>query len=408
MTKHIRSVTLIFIGLLLTNQVASAADSTVPEPFQRFDASSTHTINYHDLNAVLKEVVVDAGRSSREKADSTRAKTGTRMKANVKRTTINEGNRFYYEAFGDDEELRQVLRDIQRNLEGLPTEAPLEYFSRDVQLAYWLNLYNVTIINEIIKVYPERKLKKLLTGKKSILTKKILTIAGIPLSLDDIQHTILRQNYDNNPLIMYGLYQGIIGGPNIRRSVYTGANVQRNLADNAAEFVNSNRGTYPEDKKVFRASSLYDRNRGYFENFQADLKKHLLLYLQGEERGELQTSTTIKPNINDWTVTDLYGSYPQLGGSLAQNRAALLDSVQTSTPDSGVALPNYGSSDRIISKSSPSSYVNPELILYLRELKSKQDASDPDKVEVTVEELGEVPVEPDPDSRSGPDDQEND
>lgn len=36
--------------------------------------------------------------------------------------------------------------------------------------------------------------------------------------------------------------------------------MQRSLADNAAEFVNSNRGTYAKDEKVFRASSLYDRN----------------------------------------------------------------------------------------------------------------------------------------------------
>ena len=40
--------------------------------------------------------------------------------------------------------------------------------------------------------------------------------------------------------------------------------MQRSLADNAAEFVNSNRGTYAKDEKVFRASSLHDRNRVYF------------------------------------------------------------------------------------------------------------------------------------------------
>ena len=44
--------------------------------------------------------------------------------------------------------------------------------------------------------------------------------------------------------------------------------MQRSLADNAAEFVNSNRGTYAKDEKVFRASSLYDRNRVYFNELQ--------------------------------------------------------------------------------------------------------------------------------------------
>jgi hypothetical protein len=182
--------------------------------------------------------------------------------------------------------------------------------------------------------------------------------------------------------------------------------------------VNSNRGTYAKDEKVFRASSLYDRNREYFEDFQADLRKHLLVYLQGVERGELEASTTIKPDISDWTVTDLYGSYPQLGGSMASNSAALLDSSGSSTKadksgggaptPASISAPSYGNSNRIIAKSSTTDYVSPELIIQLQELKLKQDKSNLDKARVTVEELGEVPVEPDVDSDSDSGDQEND
>ena len=65
------------------------------------------------------------------------------------------------------------------------------------------------MLNEIIEVYPKRDLKKLFRGKKSILDKKLLVVADVPLSLNDIQFTILKQNYDNNPLIIYGLYQGL-------------------------------------------------------------------------------------------------------------------------------------------------------------------------------------------------------
>ncbi len=406
MTKSGWSLTSMLVGLLLANTAVSATGSTVPEPFQRFDASSNFRIDYAELNAFLKMAVVDTGRSSREVAAPSRAKTGTRMKANVKRSTIKEGNRFYFEGFRGNEESQQVLQDIQKHLEGLPSEAPLEYFSRDEQLAYWLNLYNFTLLNEIVKIYPKRKLKKFLTGKKSILDQKILKVAGIPLSLNDIQHTILRQNYENNPLIMYGLYQGVIGGPNIRKSAYTGLNVHRNLANNAAEFVNSNRGTYAKDERVFRASSLYDRNREYFGDFQADLKKHLLVYLQAPEKGELQAAKTIKPDISDWTITDLYGSYPQLGGSFADNSAALLNATTTNTSTAegnlAVAGPSYANSLRVQAKASTRSYVSPELETYLQEIKLKQAVANQQKSTVTVEELGEVPVEgssdPDPGS----------
>ena len=168
---------------------------------------------------------------------------------------------------------------------------------------------------------------------------------------------------------------------------------------------------------MFRASSLYDRNREYFEDFQADLKKHLLVYLQGPERSQLQASSTIKPDINDWTVTDLYGSYPQLGGSMASNSAALLDATGTSTKaetgggapnPASISAPSYGNSNRIVAKSSTTDYVSPELIIQLQEIKLKQDKSNLDKARVTLEELGEVPVELDVNSDSDSDDQEND
>lgn len=414
MIKRDLPIIVLFLGLLQVGFPLFAAQATVPEPFREFDPASSYTINYAELNAVLKKTVVDVGRSDREKANPTHAKTGTRMKAHVKRSTVNEGNRFTYEIFGGDPETQQVMLDIQKVLEAIPSEAPLKYFSRDEQLAYWLNLYNVTLINQVIKVYPKRKLKKLLEGKDSILKQKLLNVSGVPLSLDDIQYTILMQNYNSNPLVMYGLYQGIIGGPNIRKSAYTADNVQKNLKINATEFINSNRGTYPKNEEVFRASSLYDRNRDYFPNFQQDLRKHLLTFLEGQEKAELEASTTIKPDISDWTVTDLYGSYPELGGSLAENSAALLDSIQSvssgNTNSEGQFL-QFGSnhtfaSNKLIQKSSPRSYVSPELIIYLQEIKLKQETYNQEHGEVTVEELGEVPVEET--AESGPGGEEKD
>jgi hypothetical protein len=383
--------------------LANASDSAVPEPFQKFDDNSKYTINYDDLTNLLKTVVVDVGRSTRQKAEPTQAATGTRMKASVKRTTVNEGNRFYYETFDNNEEAQQLLVGIQKSLEQLPDEAPLEYFSRQEQLAYWLNLYNVTVLNEVIKLYPQRNLKKVLVGKKSILSKKLLNVAGIPLSLDDIQYTILKNNYDNDPLIIYGLYQGYIGGPNIRKRAYTGDDVYRALKNNANEFINSNRGTYSEDEKVFRVSSLYDRNRAYFPDFNSDLSKHLLTYLEAPERTELQSAKVLKPNIDDWSVTDLGGTYRNLGAVFADSNAALLDSVKGTTPMDGggvmAAAAGYGSAS-MASKGQPLTRISPELLMQLHELNVKRESTNLMNANVTMEELGEAPVEPEKDKDS--------
>jgi len=412
MKKYILFAVIVFCNLLIVNTMASASNSPVPEPFQRFDADSKYIINFDDLTAVLRTVVVDTGRSTREVAAPSQAKTGTRMKVSVKRSTMTEANRFYFETFVDNEEAQQLLVGIQKSLEQLPEEVSLEYFSRDEQLAYWLNLYNLTVLNEIIKVYPKRDLKKMLVGKKSMLSKKLLNVAGIPLSLNDIQFTILKQNYDSNPLIIYGLYQGYIGGPNIRRKAYTGADVYRSLENNAIEFTNSNRGTYSKDEKVFQVSSLYDRNRVYFPDFNSDLSAHLLAYLEGYERTELQQATKLKPDIDDWTVTDLGGTHRELGAAFADSNAALLDAVKGTTPADPLSGASYmgaavgAGSSSTASKAKPYNRIDPELLVKLHDLNLKREQTNIKNATVTVEELGTVPVEPE--SKPDPDPEKKD
>lgn len=317
----------------MLHDMANGAELAVPEPFRGFDDTSTYRISYDDLTDLLRTVVVDTGRSNRQAAEPARDITGTRMKAKVLKTA-NEGNRFYFETFNDSEKGQQFLRNMQASLQQLPTETPLENFSRDEQLAYWLNLYNVTVLNEIITVYPKRNLKGLFHGKDSIFDRQLLTVAGVSLSLNDIQFTILKHNYDDNPLVIYGLYQGIVGGPNIRKSAYSGDDVWRALEENADEFVNSNRGTFTREKSGFRVSSLYDRTREFFPEFDADLSQHLLTFLDGKERVALQSASTLKPDIDDYTVTDLGGSRHEVGRSLAQNNAALLDSYKSNRRNS--------------------------------------------------------------------------
>jgi hypothetical protein len=317
-------------GLLLCSSSLAAA-SQVPEPFQGSDEDSNYAISYENLNVLFDAVVVDIGRSNRKKAPREQQATGTRLKVRVNRWTINEGNRFYYEAFVGNETARAQLDEVKVGIENATAQVSLSNFSRDEQLAYWLNLYNVTILNEIVKVYPQNDLEKFLYGRDSILAKKLLVVEGVSLSLNDIQYTILKQNYDGNPLVIYGLYQGIIGSPNIRKNAYTGKTVYDALTNNAVVFINSNRGTAIKNAKKFRVSSFYERNETFFPNYHADLTAHLSQYLEGNELAALKTATTLKADIDDWTVTDLGGSRREIGGSLANNSAAMMGSVRGSS-----------------------------------------------------------------------------
>lgn len=375
--KYIRSAVLVSFGLLMIFGGAIAAQAEVPEPFRGYDDKSRYKLNYDNLTAALEVVVADVGRSDRKKAPRTEATTGTRMRVKINRSTINEGNRFYFETFVDNEESKQQLESIKDGIEQATSQVPLARLSRDEQLAYWLNLYNITVVNEIVKIYPQSNLENLLYGRKSILEKKLLTVEGVSLSLNDIQFTILKENYGSNPMVIYGLYQGIIGSPNIRRSAYTGANVHQALAENAVVFVNSNRGTAIKNEKVFRVSSFYERNAVYFPNFDADLSAHLLNYLEGDEQAALQVATRLKSDIDDWTVTDLGGSAREIGGSMALSNAALMGAV------SGASSSNYGGKATASSGSALS--INSALARQVQENKESDPETDEDEEESSEE-----------------------
>jgi len=385
------------------NTVASntVADTGVPEPFQGFDPTSENRINFRVLTKWLKTVVMDIGPSDRSAARNIPG-IGTRIAPKLSNKTSFEGNRVFYEDFVGNEEAKQVLKGIRKNLERIPSELPLEFFNRDEQLAYWLNLYNITILNEIVGVYPKRDLEDLLFGEDSVLSKKLLTVSGISLSLNDIQHSILKENYDNNPLIMYGLYQGIIGGPNIRPFAFSGTTVYRALANNAIEFINSNRGVSrdPSMNNVHKVSSLYERNRAYFPDFDANLSSHLLKYLQGDVRKNFNPESTLSPVINDWTVTDLFGTFPVVRTSAATNPAAFLGALVSTVPGDPALGGGYlgasigGATSAYMSKITGIRKISPMAYKHLIKINSKWAETNRKKGRVTMEELGEFPVDP--------------
>lgn len=328
-SKAMKAVGAAFLFMLF-NLVSFSAAAKVPEPFQGQDDDSTYYISYDDYSAILKLVVLDTGRSARRSAPRASAKIGTRVKSSRNVYTALEGNRINYAELKEGNNL-EVITAIRQSLEKVPTEVPFKLISSKEQLAYWLNLYNITLIEQVAKVYPKTKLEDFLyDDDDGILTQKLLNVAGVPLSLDDIQFNIVTAKFGYNPLIMYGFHQGTIGAPNIRRKAYDGKNVMRQLEANAEEFINSNRGVFKGKKGTMRVSSFYERNEDLFKDFDSDLRNHLLYYAESDYSHEIENAKRIRTNIKDMSINDLFGGYKERGGSANTNSAAL-SSLQNST-----------------------------------------------------------------------------
>ncbi len=343
---NVRYPTLVSVCFIFSVVLSLSVGALVDEQNQRFvgyDENSALTINYDDMSTLLKLSVFDVGKSFRQKVSEAKAEIGSRLKSTRNIHTALEANRFLFSAFKDPQN-RQVLEKIRASLQQVPDEVQLKEFNKNEQLAFWLNLYNITLLDELQKVSSKSKLGNYLYGKNSLLDKKLLKISDVDLSLNDIQHKIIYPKYDFDPLLMYGFYQGVIGGPNIRVSAYTAKNVFGQLADNALEFVNSNRGLFQGRKGTVRVSLFYKRNSDLFPDFENDLKKHLIKYAEDDFYSLVKNAQFIVADIKDMHIANLFGGARGYGRSSATNSAAMIDSTKIDPENTSNVFSNIESS----------------------------------------------------------------
>ncbi len=106
----------------------------------------------------------------------------------------------------------------------------------DERLAYWINVYNAVTIRGILHFYPTKSIKdhvSRLVGF-NIWQDYAFNAAGKDLSLDDIEHGILRRMRE--PRIHFAIVCAAMGCPRLRTEAYEGARVREQLQDQAIAF----------------------------------------------------------------------------------------------------------------------------------------------------------------------------
>ncbi|MCK6264727.1 DUF547 domain-containing protein [Vibrio sp. ZSDE26] len=170
-------------------------------------------------------------------------------------------------------------RLLEKYITMLSSLTPQSY-SKDEQYSYWVNLYNALTVNLILDNYPTKSITKI----GSFFSfgpwgQNIISIDGKELTLNDIEHRILRPIW-NDPRTHYALNCASLGCPNLQPLAFTAENTERNLEKAANGFINSDKGALVSSNTL-RLSSIYE---WFIADFGAeeDLFEHLSKY-----RGEL-------------------------------------------------------------------------------------------------------------------------
>ncbi len=261
-----------------------------------------HRIDYAHWDEALSWLVVPMGPSIRQAAPRVNPRTGTRRIYGHESRYRLEGNRVAFSYLAPD--IRAAITEYRADLERVGTELELTAIPRNEQLAFWINLHNVAVIEALAGEYPlaEPGARSFGSNGATLDDAKLITVGGVALSPRDIRERIVYPNW-SDPKVMYGFWRGVIGGPSIQRLAYTGSNVDALLALSAEEFVNSLRGVESWGDAL-RVSPIYEEAERFYFSDSDTLRAHLSQYARDDVRELISENSvvaykTLEPDLAD-------------------------------------------------------------------------------------------------------------
>jgi len=228
--------------------------------------NSEATIDHAGWNALLQEYVVEGDRG----------------------VNLVEYNRLKSEAVDD---LASYLEAMQA--------VTIEEFGADEQFAFWVNLYNAATVDVILKNLPLDSIRSIGLLGAGPWKDDAVTVAGRTLSLDNIEHDILRPQWQD-VRIHYAVNCASIGCPNLAREAYTGAKLEEMLEAASKAFVNHPRGFGGEPDAII-ASSIFDWYQDDWGSVQ-DVLDHAREYAEGPTATLLEEASEIEDYGYDWAI----------------------------------------------------------------------------------------------------------
>ena len=177
---------------------------------------------------------------------------------------------------------------------------------RAEQKAFWINLYNALTVNVVLEHYPVESIRDISISPGFFSTgpwkKPLISVEGTPLTLDDIEHRILRPGWQD-PRVHYVLNCASLGCPNLPPRALGAADLETMLEAAAVAFVNHPRGVRVEDGTT-TASKIYEWFRDDFGADERAVLAHVRRYARGTLAGVLAGVETIDRYAYDWDLND--------------------------------------------------------------------------------------------------------
>lgn len=198
---------------------------------------------------------------------------------------------------------RALLDNYIVSLEAVPVSG----LDRDEQRAYWINLYNAVTTRIVLEHYPVKSIRDISLGPGLFgfgpWDAKVATVEGERLSLNDIEHGILRPIW-HDPRLHYALNCASISCPSLPTVAFTAADTERLLDQGARAYVNDPRGVRIA-QGTLTVSSIYLWYRADFGDGDGAVVDHLMRYAAPALAAELARFRAPDHYAYDWGLIDI-------------------------------------------------------------------------------------------------------
>lgn len=179
-------------------------------------------------------------------------------------------------------------------------------WTRNEQLAYWINTYNAFTIRLIIRHYPIKSIKDIKSGLpfvNSVWDIEFIRIEDAVLDLTAIEHDILREQFDE-PRIHFAIVCASVSCPKLLNEAYVADRIEEQLESAAFDFINDSTRNNFEDGNA-ELSKIFDWFEGDFES-NGRLVEYLNRYLEKPLNEDVEMDF-----LNyDWSLNEAKQSAP--------------------------------------------------------------------------------------------------
>ena len=183
---------------------------------------------------------------------------------------------------------------------------PISRYKRDEQLAYWINLYNALTVKVIVDHYPVESIRDIdiSPGWFSFgpWDKKLIKVENESLSLNDIEHRILRPIW-RDARIHYAVNCASLGCPNLAPTAYNAETMEGSLTEAARRYINHPRGVSIEGGRLY-VSTIYEWFVEDFGGNEKGVLDHIRRYANPKLAKRLAEFAAIHGYRYDWALND--------------------------------------------------------------------------------------------------------